>query len=287
MQIDSTVTKMANGASAIAGYAATSSVQFVAPWLADEKYTIIATDSTTALQTQIGAGNVTGIDPNVCFTYNGKVYVLANSGVYCSGIDLPDIFNDPNASGTGFIDMSDRFNVFSKLVAMASYQGMLTFFSRYTAQIWIVDSDIAKWQQKQVLPNTGTVAKLSVQSLGDLDVLFLSDSGIRSLRVRDSSLNASPTDIGSPIDLLVQAAMLASPGTSPAACAIVDPLGNRYWLYLNGLIYVLSYYPASKIVAWATYEATYAQHQGFTRLSNLTINQPVIGDPTYSWAYVG
>ncbi len=37
-----------------------------------------------------------------------------------------------------------------------------------------------------------------------------------------------------------------------AACSLVDTAG-RYWLFLKDTIYVLSYYPTNKIVAWGTY----------------------------------
>ena len=100
----------------------------------------------------------------------------------------------------------------------------------------------------------------------DLDVLFLNYNGIRSLRVRDSSLNAYVNDIGSPIDANIQADIISSGITATAAsCSIVDPSTGRYWLFIpntsaaNGVgsIYVLSYYPSNKIIGWSTYDPSY------------------------------
>ena len=93
-----------------------------------------------------------------------------------------------------------------------------------------------------------------LMSLGDLDVLFLSPTGIRSLRVRETTLNAYVNDLGSPIDSLVINDFVQG-NNAQNAQAIVDPNTGRYWLFVpntsaaNGVgnIYVLSYYPSNKI----------------------------------------
>jgi len=98
------------------------------------------------------------------------------------------------------------------------------------------------------------VAPLSVQSLSDLDVMYLSDTGIRSLRARETTLNAFVDDLGSPIDTLVT----ASNGSNSNACAIVEPQSGRYWCWINGIIYVFSRFLANQISAWATYLPTFS-----------------------------
>ena len=55
--------------------------------------------------------------------------------------------------------------------------------------------------------NTGTIASKSVVAIGDSDVFYLSRSGIRSLKSRDSSNAAYVGDIGNPIDDIVIAAV--------------------------------------------------------------------------------
>ena len=85
-------------------------------------------------------------------------------------------------------------------------------------------------------------------------MLYLNDSGVRSLRVRDSSGNAFVSDIGSPIDMLIQSSLVSGTTSSnAAACSVVEPGTGRGWEYLNGTIYVLSFYPSNQIVAWGTY----------------------------------
>jgi hypothetical protein len=79
-------------------------------------------------------------------------------------------------------------------------------------------------------------------------------SGIRSLRARDSSNNAFTTDIGSPIDALVVAAICDCPGNAPKVATVVDPQDGRVWMAFGGQIFVFSYFPGSKVSAWSTYE---------------------------------
>ncbi|MDE2097295.1 MAG: hypothetical protein KGL39_08640 [Patescibacteria group bacterium] len=248
------ITTLANGANALEGVGETYSFSLSLPSTGGE-VSIFLTDNTTAYQVLVGFGNVSGQVFTYVTTFNEKLYGLAGPSVFCSATQEPSTFNDPNAVGNGYVTLSNWYATTETLVAVVPYQGRLAFFSRRTAQIFVIDASLSNWQQQQILTNIGTLSALSVQSLGDLDVMFLSDTGIRSLRVRDQSLNAFVNDIGSPIDSLIQTALLS--GTGPSACGIVEPQANRYWCYLNGLIYVLSYFQASKITAWSTYLPTY------------------------------
>lgn len=251
------------GSAAVIGQGEQWQLAVQGTWINGDEYSINLINTTNQFTTLIGAGNVTGKQPTFCFTFNNKVYALSGPDVLFSAVALPTIWNDPNASFNGFIALTDYWATTENLVAASPYQGRLAFFSRWTVQIFIVDANPANWQQAQVMPNMGTLAPLSVQSLGDLDVLFLSDTGIRSLRVRDSSLYAFVNDIGSPIDLLVTTSLQSNTSTAnAAACSVVDPQSGRFWCYLNGTIYVLSYYPSAKITAWATYLPTYVSTLG-------------------------
>lgn len=250
---------LTGGVATFTGLGETFDVVFTGVWALNEKYTLVMTDSTTAVQNSFGAGTITNTAPTFAFTYQDKVYFLAGATVYFSTVGSATLFNDVlSVSPTdGFVQMSNNFSAPENLQAIAPYQGRLVFFSRQTTQIWSVNSDPAQWVQAQVLSNIGTLAPQSVQAMGTLDVMFLSDTGIRSLRVRDSSLNAFVEDIGSPIDALITSAIQADSAGGVNACGVIEPSANRYWLYLNGLIYVLSYFPSSKVIAWSTYTPTF------------------------------
>lgn len=254
--IPSAVT-MTGGVSAVTGIGEEHEVTVAGLWVNNDTFTLIFADAASGLQTQVGFGNISGISPSFAFSYGNKVYLLAGPTAYFSGAGLPTTFNDPNVTTAGFVTLTDYFSTADNLVAMTPYQGRIAFFSRNNIQIWQVNADPTLWSQTQVLQNIGTMAALSVQSIGELDVMFLHDTGIRSLRVRDSSLNAYVDDIGSPIDLIIQALNLTD-AERVASCGAVEPSSHRYWLFVRDTIYVFSAFRSSKVAAWGRYDATWS-----------------------------
>lgn len=226
--------------------------------------TITLTDTLTGFQTQLGAGNVTSQIPSYIFTFNEKVYALAGPTAYFTALEEPNVWNDPNGAGNGFETMSNQFSTSESLAAMAPYQGNVGFIFRRLVQIWHMDDDPALNDLVQTLPNIGTVAPLSVQPVGDMDIYMLADNGVRSVRVRDASNNAILADVGTPIDAIVTALLATLTDAQKAtACGIIEPSSNRYWCYIPnadgsaGKIYTFSYFPSSQVAAWGSYAPTY------------------------------
>jgi len=206
----------------------------------------------------LGAGWVAGINPVYGLALAERMYICAGSQFNFSDNNDPSSWEEQNP-GAGYVDLLSNYGIQDTTMSLATYQGMLAVLMQQTIQIWVPNADPTQMVLRQVLSNIGTVASYSVQSLGDWDVVFLSQTGFRSLRVRDSSLNALIVDLGTPIDAIVQNALLGYiPGTTPAPVSIVDPGTGRYWCFLNDTFYVLSYYPNSKITAWNTYLPTFA-----------------------------
>lgn len=233
-------------------------------WAVGDTFTVIFTDTATGGQTQVGAGNVTGLAPTYALTFNDKVYLLSGTGMYFSGVAAPTQFNDPNIAGNGYILMGNQNGTPENQVALATYQGYLAVIARRTTQIWAIDADPAQNARQQILPNIGTMAPLSVHNIGDRDVLLLADSGVRSIRPRVASQNAEVVDIGTPIDSFIQTALVSLTETEKASCCgVVEPSANRYMLFVpgasgaTGKIYVLSSFPNSEIAAWTTYTPSY------------------------------
>lgn len=188
------------------------------------------------------------------FTFKSKVYAAADTLLEFSGINTPQDWDQENATGAGFINMSNEFYGAEPLEAISSYGNYLAIFARNTTQIWYVDPDPTGNRQQQVLANIGCVAPRSVVPIGDIDVFFLSDTGIRSLRARDSSNSAFVSDIGTPIDPLVIAEMRAlSDDEKRDAVAAIEPEDGRYTLALGDKLYVFSYFAGAKISAWSNY----------------------------------
>lgn len=188
-------------------------------------------------------------NPTALLTYQQKVFAGAGPVLFFSAVADPTNYT---GTGAGFIDMSTHSQGASEITALARYQDFAAIFSRRTIQIWFFDPNPLNSRQVQVLDNTGTTAPKAVVPFGDTDVFYLDQSGIRSLRARDSSNNASTTDVGSPIDPLVVADLCAC--DTQKAASVIEPLNGRLWMALRDRIYVFSFFPGARISAWSTYE---------------------------------
>ena len=208
-----------------------------------------------------GTGRLTGQAPAFCRAFGEKLYFVSGDTLFFSDVGSAIDF-EQQFQFAGFIQLSNTYAGADRLMSLASYQNGLAVFARKSVQIWDVDPDPGNYNQRQVLDNIGTVSGLSVQSVGDLDTFFLSDTGVRSLHVRDSSNNAVTLDVGSPIDTIIQSVLNSmTEAQKEAACSAIEPTSNRYWLYLDGNIYVLSYFISAGIAAWSVYKPTYGANQ--------------------------
>ena len=215
--------------------------------------TITETGSITQPYT-FGATRVSGQQPLVAITHKAKLYSTVGPTLYFSAINDPTKW-DIDDTGSGFINLSNNSTGADPLTGLAVYQSQLAAFSRRTVQMWSMDADPANNRQLQSLSSTGAISRNSIISVGDIDVFYLSDSGVRSLRARDSSNTAVVNDIGTPIDSLILEAMNGMTEDQKAlCCAVVDPVDGRYWLAIGNKIFVFSYFPNGKVAAWSTYE---------------------------------
>lgn len=259
-QIFTTATFFTNGAVEVPAQRKKYLVELRGTWAVGEKTTFTSTMTQSALQVDIGAGDVTGIEPLALLTDDNKMNFVAGTIWYFSAIGQPTVFNDLNAVGNGFIDQAAYFSTPEVLKALAPYQGKIAVFGRTGIPIWQTSADPAAYRREQTLRVEGTFAGQSVQPLGELEIFYLHDSGIRSIRSRETTLSAFPDDIGSPLDVTIVAALQgATEAEREAACSVVNPESKRYWLYLDGNIYVFSSFPTAKVSAWSVYKPTYQQ----------------------------
>lgn len=232
---------------------------------------------------RFGAHQVAGVKPTSCVTLKGKVYVAANTATFFSALNDVTDYEDILATA-GFINMANEFAGADTIVGLGVYQNNLVTLARRQAFIHFVDSDPSFNRLLQPLNNTGTIAEGSVVSFGDLDSFYLSDTGVRSLRARDSSNTAAVSDIGTPIDtLIVEAIRTLSEDEYSAAQAIIEPVDGRYMLVLGGTFYNFTSFPSSKISAWTTYATAF----GATAFATLQNRVYVRGDDDKVYLYGG
>lgn len=198
------------------------------------------------------ASDITGTSPVYASVYKSKMHLVAGATVFFSVLNEPMSW-DPQRTGAGFVNFSNNFSSKYDVVTITPYRSSLAVFAPMNIQIWMWDPNPELNSQMQVLSNTGAVSVGSVVELGDIDVFYVSSSGIRSLKARDNTDSAQSSDTGTQIDTLIQAE-IKDAGTDLNISSVIEPNSGRYMMAINDKIYVLSQFIGSQIQAWSTYE---------------------------------
>jgi hypothetical protein len=196
-------------------------------------------------------------------TYGTKVYAVIGTNLSFSAVNDPS--NWSTGTGAGFINLSNQDSGGEVLTSVEVYYDKLCVFSTQATQLWAVDPDPAQNALSQVLRNSGTIAPHGILQYGSGDVLYLANSGVRSVRARDSSNAAAVSDIGSPIDALLQS-LYVTKGINyfSAAKALLEPTVGRFWMIFPNEIFVLSAFPGPKITAWSYYTVPFTIDKAVT-----------------------
>jgi len=188
-------------------------------------------------------------------TFQQKIYSVTNSLLYFSALSNAIAWG--SGTGNGFINMSNQNEGNETLTTIQEYQGKLAVFSRNNIRVWRTDVDPELNTFEQTIQNSGTNSPKSVKPYGNIDVFYLNDSGIRSIRARDSSNAPAVNDVGVAIDTFVRE-FIESDAVSEAdlqdAVSEIEPVDGRYMLAIARRIFVFSYFPGSKINAWTYYD---------------------------------
>jgi hypothetical protein len=190
-----------------------------------------------------------------CRTHRSKVYMGDQADLRFSDVGDPGSWTDQDVNdprGAGFISQAQDDADAEYVTGLEIYYDRMAVLARLVTLIWYLDPDPTQNNLLQTL-RIGTISGLSAIQFGTGDVMFLSDSGIRSLRAMNISMAASVIDVGSPIDPIVTNHILTNPVEAYVARAVIEPVFGRYWLAFDNTIYVLSYFPSSKVSAWSTF----------------------------------
>lgn len=254
------------GVAEVAPYGQTSRISFgtgASDWAAGETWTINFT--TGAGDFTVGKGNIAGQAAVCGMKLATRMFVGYSTQIAFSANADPTGWEEQN-TGAGTIAFLSQYGIQDAVKAFSHLQGRLVVFGSYSIQTWNTDADPNNFSLVQTLDNSGTIATFSVQAIGDVDVLYLDNTGFRSLRAKAQTNNAYVSDIGTAIDLTVRSSLLSG---SSGVCSITEPTTKQYWCYLNSVIYVLSNYPESKIVAWSTFTPSYQSNDNY-RIKNST-----------------
>jgi hypothetical protein len=199
-------------------------------------------------------GNPHG-DAAVVKTHKRKIYSAVESVLYFSGVDTAVDWNVDKDPGAGYANVANHNAGSDRITGLAIYQDKLAIFARRVIQIWYVGDDAGVNSPVQIITETGTRSPRSVRGFGDLDVFYLADTGVRSLRARDTTNTAGVQDVGTPIDPLVREWINTLPESDVAnAVSVVEPQDGRFWIAIGSRIFVFTYFPTKRISAWTWYE---------------------------------
>lgn len=190
--------------------------------------------------------------------YGSKMYMASGTNLLFSDIGAPDKWDattTPN-NGAGFIDISKAELFGNRIYAIERYYDYLAVFGMSNIQLWQTDPDPKANKLTQALGNTGLYAPKAISAFANGDVLYLAQTGVRSLRARDASNYAVTADIGSPVDTYIRERVRSlNYNQIDLIDGVVEPKTGAFWLTLGNEIMVLSFYPSSKVSAWSIFDA--------------------------------
>lgn len=215
-------------------------------------FTIAWTDAAGTIMRFYDGTNIPAAKGDYCKTYRTKMYAIAGAVLSFSAVGDAGNWT---GTGSGSIDLSLEDSDMVDTFGLEVYYDQIAVFSKTACQLWKMDPDPLKNTYQQTLRQAGTIAWRSVLQYGSGDVMYLSHSGIRSLRARNSSLAAAVSDIGSPLDPILQD-MIRTMGEDwmSGTIAILQPVTGRFWIIMPDRIYILSAFPGPKITAWSEYD---------------------------------
>jgi hypothetical protein len=201
--------------------------------------------------TATGRSSATG---NSIFIASRRIFSTAGSLVNWDKLSTPTDWTSSSglAAGSGFINVSNDAEGSERLLGCGRYLlNQMAAMTRRNIRVYSLSTDATAIGLVQPIDNTGTRAARSILGFGSIDLFYLADSGIRSLRPRDTTNAAYVDDIGTPIDHFVRAHMdTLSDGVITRAVATMEPRDDRYMLALDSRVYVFSYFPSAQISAW-------------------------------------
>lgn len=248
--VTASTVNMADGVTAVEAVAQVSKVALGGTYESEDKFTVTI-DGTDYVAT----GLASGMGVNV-FVSKNRVWSVAGTLLNGCKLNDPTDWSDATAS-TGYvsIDVSSQSDGTERLVGMESYQTFAGVFSQTEIRLYTLDADATAIVLEQSLNNTGSLAGRGIISYGNNDVFYIDTTGIRSLRQRDNVNAAFVSDVGNAIDTFVREHHQTLPSdTVSRAVAVMEPVDGRLWVSIGERIYVLSFFPSSKINAWSYYE---------------------------------
>ncbi len=176
-----------------------------------------------------------------------KVYAADGQQVRYSATSDPEDWT--SSEDAGFLPTGGRSPGSSIATGLGVLNNRLVVFHDDAVQVWAVDPDPARNEIEEIIAGMGTRWSESIVA-ANKDIYFLSEIGVRSIGGASIYRNMKGSDIGSPIDDIIQTHIRDHEGR-------VDgnfyPGAGQYWLTIGDETAVLTKSKKDKMEAWSVY----------------------------------
>ena len=178
---------------------------------------------------------------------SAKVWAADGASVKYSKTSNPTDWT--GTDNAGFLATGDRSPGSSLTTGLGVVSNRLVVFHEDAAQIWATDPDPTKNELEEIISGIGTRWSESIAA-ANKDLYFLSDIGIRSIGGQSMYRNMKGSDVGSPIDSLVQEHIRDHEGRIDGN---FYPGQGQYWITVGDETAVLTKSSRDRLEAWSVY----------------------------------
>ena len=220
------------------------------------------------------AYNITDVNcPNSKSLIKQKQSIIAIDGENVDYSATSDVKDWTTANDAGFLATGLQQAGATDAIAVAEYQDQLVVFFKDGIQVWFFDPTPTNIALTQRIFNIGTRYRRAHHQLAG-DLVFLADSGFRSLTISSQFENMREEDIGSPIDDLV--VPYITDNISPIS--VYYPRLGQFWSIIGAVAFVYTFSKISKVTAWSYYEFPFTIDDAATLNGELYLRS---GDAVY------
>lgn len=152
----------------------------------------------------------------------------------------------------GFLGTGERMQGDVNANCLAQYRGNMAVVGYSTTVIYQLDPDPARISVVDTIEGIGTpYSRAHASVMGDL--YLTTPQGVRSLSLAASTGGLGATDVGTPVDELVAAQLVAGIAAGYEPLGIFAPGLSEFWLVIGNKAYVLRQSKATGFAGWAEY----------------------------------
>jgi len=158
---------------------------------------------------------------------NSKVFAVDSDIVRYSATAMP--LDWSSANDAGYLPTGLQQANANDMAVLYPYRGNLCCWNANCFQMWQTDPDPTQMALLDQMDGIGSMHPLAARAVGN-ELYFLANQGIRSVGIANAAQNLQAGDVGMPIDLLVQAAMVQWAIDGKKALSTYWPGMGQYWI---------------------------------------------------------